>query len=193
MNDEIEDPELLALLKSTADTTFDAPPPGTWDRIAAQLDAETQLPAPKPKGRAISRRALLWGAGGVIAGGAVTFVGQRLLDAGRVIAEIPLRTLDTHVVEGRARIRDYGGRLLLEVDLPDVVNPPDGYIEVWLLNRNLTDLVSVGIFSGQPTESYPVSRDLLDRGYVIVDLSQERYDGNSGHSGDSLVRGQLPL
>ncbi len=193
MNDEIDDPELLALLKSTADTTFDAPPPGTWDRIAAQLDAETPPAAPEPTGRAISRRALWWGVGGIIAGGAVTFVGQRLLDAGRIIAEIPLRTLDTHVVEGRARIRDHGGRLILEVDLPDVVNPPDGYVEVWLLNRNLADLVSVGIFSGQTTEYYPVSKDLLDRGYVIVDLSRERYDGNSGHSGDSLVRGELPL
>ena len=34
---------------------------------------------------------------------------------------------------------------------------------------------------------------LLDEGYVIVDVSREGFDESPEHSGDSVVRGTLPL
>ncbi len=40
--------------------------------------------------------------------------------------------------------------------------------------------------------SFPISQSLIDEGYVIVDISRERFDDAPTHSGDSLLRGHLP-
>jgi hypothetical protein len=129
----------------------------------------------------------------VAAGAALAVAGIRLAESGRVIAETVLRTLDTNLDEGRAKIRERDGTLFLEIDLPHALPSNDGYVEVWLIHRDLKELVSVGIYTGGAEESFPLSRDVLDRGFVVVDLSREHFDGNTGHSGDSLLRGQLPL
>ena len=206
--DGTDDPELLAALRDAKDITFEAPSPGTWDRIAAQLDPEVvpevvpeaassgpHVDAPsQPSGsRGVSRRALWWIAGGAVVGAGLAVAGVQLAQAGRVIAETPLRTLDTNLEEGRAKLRDRGGKLELEIDLPTSVSAGDGYVEVWLIHRDLKELVSVGIYTGGTEEAFPLPRDVLDRGFGIVDLSLEHFDGNAGHSGDSLLRGQLPL
>ncbi len=204
LDDGTDDPELLAALRDAKDITFEAPSPGTWDRIAAQLDPEVVPQAPssgphvdaptQPTGsRGVSRRALWWIAGGTVVGAGLAVAGVQLAQAGRVIAETPLRTLDTNLEEGRAKLRARGGQLELEIDLPTSVSAGDGYVEVWLIHRDLKDLVSVGIYTGRTEEAFPLPRDVLDRGFVIVDLSLEHFDGNAGHSGDSLLRGQLPL
>jgi hypothetical protein len=129
----------------------------------------------------------------VAVGAGLAVAGVQISQAGRVIAETPLRTLDTNREEGRAKLRARNGSLELEIDLPTTMAAGDGYVEVWLINRDLKDLVSVGIYTGGTEESFPLPRDVLDRGFVIVDLSLEHFDGNAGHSGDSLLRGQLPL
>ncbi|MGV8849616.1 MAG: anti-sigma factor [Propionibacteriaceae bacterium] len=218
LDDGADDRELLATLRESAEITFETPSPGTWDRIAAQLgpdatsawddsgpgDATAGLDTPEPPAppapaesaptaRRVSRRALWWGAAGVAAGAALTVAGVRLAESGRVIAETVLRTLDTNLDEGRAKIRERSGTLFLEIDLPHALSSSDGYVEVWLIHRDLKELVSVGIYTGGAEESFPMSRDVLNRGFVVVDLSREHFDGNAGHSGDSLLRGQLPL
>ena len=213
LDDGADDPELLAALRDSRDITFEAPSPGTWDRIAAQLGpdvtseasapsenaatvagAEPSVPAgPAAPARGVSRRGLWWGAAGVAAGAALAVAGIRLAESGRVIAETVLRTLDTNLDEGRAKIRERSGSLFLEIDLPHALSTRDGYVEVWLIHRDLKELVSVGIYTGGAQESFPLSRDVLDRGFVVVDLSSEHFDGNAAHSGDSLLRGKLPL
>ena len=213
LDDGADDPELLAALRDSKDITFEAPSPGTWDRIAAQLgpDVTSEASAPSedaatvagaepsaPAGsvapaRRVSRRGLWWGAAGVAAGAALAVAGIRLAESGRVIAETVLRTLDTNLDEGRAKIRERSGSLFLEIDLPHALSTRDGYVEVWLIHRDLKELVSVGIYTGGAQESFPLSRDVLDRGFVVVDLSSEHFDGNAAHSGDSLLRGKLPL
>jgi hypothetical protein len=215
LDDGADDPELLATLRESAGITFEAPSPGTWDRIAAQLGpdatpewtdsapgdapaapdtSEPSAPAqPAAPDRRVSRRALWWGAAGVAAGAAVAVAGLRLAESGRVIAETALRTLDTNLDEGRAKIRERSGSLFLEIDLPHALTASDGYVEVWLIHRDLKELVSVGIYTGGAQESFPLSPEVLSRGFVVVDLSREHFDGNTGHSGDSLLRGQLPL
>ncbi len=213
LDDGADDPELLAALRDSRDITFEAPSPGTWDRIAAQLGpdvtseasapsenaatvagAEPSAPAgPAAPARGVSRRGLWWGAAGVAAGAALAVAGIRLAESGRVIAETVLRTLDTNLDEGRAKIRERSGSLFLEIDLPHALSTRDGYVEVWLIHRDLKELVSVGIYTGGAQESFPLSRDVLDRGFVVVDLSSEHFDGNAAHSGDSLLRGKLPL
>lgn len=192
IGDGTDDPELLAALRDSADITFESPSPGTWDRIAAQLEPAAEPPA-EPVAPRISRRALWWIAGGAVVGAGLAVAGVQLVQAGRVIAETPLRTLDTKLQEGFAKIRDRNGTLELVLDLSQSISVGDGYVEVWLMHRDLKDLVSVGIYTGRSEEAFPLPQDVLNRGFVIVDLSLEHFDGNAGHSGDSLLRGTLPL
>jgi hypothetical protein len=39
----------------------------------------------------------------------------------------------------------------------------------------------------------PVSQQLIDEGYVIVDISREPFDDQPAHSGQTLVRGELSI
>ena len=42
-----------------------------------------------------------------------------------------------------------------------------------------------------PEQTFAIDRDLIDQGYVIVDISREGFDTAPQHSGDSVVRGTL--
>ncbi|PJJ77723.1 anti-sigma-K factor rskA [Sediminihabitans luteus] len=69
--------------------------------------------------------------------------------------------------------------------------PTDGgYREVWLIADDLSGLVSLGVLSG--TEgTFPVPDGLDLSTYSLVDVSEEHFDGDPAHSGDSIVRGGL--
>ena len=133
-------------------------------------------------------------------GGTVVVVG---LTAGRfiwgpddstptsVVATAPLDTLDTKVREGSAAIERVDGRLDLRVAPAKALDPGQGYLEVWLINRDLKRMVSVGVLRSGQTGLFPVSQSLLDQGYVIVDVSREAFDDKPQHSGVSLLRGAL--
>ncbi|MFC7490297.1 MULTISPECIES: anti-sigma factor [unclassified Knoellia] len=107
------------------------------------------------------------------------------------VATAQLDTLDTRQWLGSAAVVERGGGVNLEVTA-QVRDPGDGYIEVWLLNRDGKRMVSVGVL-GWPGEpgSFSISRRLLDEGYVVVDISREQFDDRPQHSGESIVRGTL--
>ena len=109
-----------------------------------------------------------------------------------VVATAPLDTLDTKVREGSAAIERVDGRLDLRVAPATALDPGEGYLEVWLINRDLKRMVSVGVLRSGQTGVFPVSQSLLEQGYVIVDVSREAFDDKPQHSGVSLLRGQLP-
>lgn len=84
------------------------------------------------------------------------------------------------------RLPDGGRAITVSLDAPGAA----GYHEVWLINEDATELVSLGIVTGS-TGSFVIPSDLdLDR-YDLVDISDEPYDGDPDHSGDSIVRGRL--
>jgi hypothetical protein len=68
-----------------------------------------------------------------------------------------------------------------------------GYYEIWLLNPDdTTKMLSIGNLPGRAgdvTLPIPPGTDL--NMYRLVDISAEAHDGNSAHSGDSLLRGTL--
>ena len=66
----------------------------------------------------------------------------------------------------------------------------DGYREVWLITSDATELVSLGVLDGTSgTFSVPTGIDTSR--YDLVDISEEPFDGDPSHSGDSIVRGKL--
>ena len=62
--------------------------------------------------------------------------------------------------------------------------------EVWLIDREVTRLVSLGVLEGSSgTFTIPTGLDLAD--FAVVDVSAEPFDGDPAHSGDSIIRGVL--
>lgn len=109
------------------------------------------------------------------------------------IASAELETLDSLRQRGNATVT----RSAQSVDLAvttEQFDPEGGYLEVWLINRDLTRMISVGVLPGdQRQASFPISEELLAQGYTVVDISREEFDDNPLHSGDSIVRGELPI
>jgi hypothetical protein len=70
-----------------------------------------------------------------------------------------------------------------------------GYYEVWLIDpENTTKMVSIGNLpdrSDGPDVVLPIPPGTDLNTYRLVDVSAEAHDGNSAHSGKSLLRGTL--
>lgn len=81
------------------------------------------------------------------------------------------------------------GERTVQVELAAPVRDDD-YREVWLITSDTTELISLGIVTGDQA-SFSIPADLDLSRYDLVDISSEPYDGDPTHSGDSIVRGQL--
>lgn len=182
---------------------------GAWASSAATPEPmPTPMPqtdAPRPADELSVRREgrrrrgipLAWVAGAAAAGLVVGVAGARLLDgddaasAPVTVASTTLDTLDTGQVKGTADVVRQDDRLDLAVRT-DPIDPADGYLEVWLINEDLQRMVSIGVLRPDaPEQTFAIAQDLIDQGYVIVDISREGFDAAPQHSGDSVVRGTL--
>ncbi|MFB8228129.1 anti-sigma factor domain-containing protein [Cellulosimicrobium sp. NPDC055967] len=196
------------------------PPPAVWSAIRAELDlptASTDLDEPAavtpsradaPDGERAGavvvplapRRRRVWVP--VAAASAALLVGV----AGGVLwerreAEPPETTVasatldplpDWEDASGDARVEEQpDGRrqVVVTVDAP----VPEGtYREVWLLAEDLSGLVSLGVLDGAEGRfDLPDGLDLTQ--FPVVDVSEEHFDGDPAHSGDSVVRGPLDV
>ena len=81
------------------------------------------------------------------------------------------------------------GRRTLRVSL-DGTDASDEYREVWLIRNDGAALISLGVLEGT-SGSFPIPAGVDLSEYDLVDISLEPIDGDPGHSGDSIVRGQL--
>ncbi|WP_404386695.1 anti-sigma factor [Knoellia locipacati] len=135
-------------------------------------------------------------AAGVLVGAGGFVIADRIQTPGsepaRTVASAELDTLDTQQQLGRATVSEQADAVTLQVSASALDRGASGYVEVWLINRDGKRMVSVGVLGEDAREgSFPISRRLLDEGYVVVDLSREEFDDKPQHSGDSIVRGSL--
>ncbi len=146
-------------------------------------------------GRRGRYRVLPWAAGTAAAGLAIGLLTGRVLWSEPMptpVAQVALDTLDTKQHEGAASLVNTGGGMELRVSTSTPLAAGNGYLEVWLINSDGKRMVSVGVLRGEGPETFPISRVLIEQGYVVVDISQEQFDDKPQHSGDSLLRGTLP-
>ncbi|MGW6488417.1 anti-sigma factor [Streptomyces sp. NPDC055056] len=83
---------------------------------------------------------------------------------------------------------DSGGGRTLDITvkgLPSI----SGYFEVRLMDRTHSKLVSVGVLGPDGRAALPVPQNIDLGGCSVVDVSMQRFNGSSDHSGDGLVRG----
>ena len=112
-------------------------------------------------------------------------------DAATVIATAVLEPLPGWDASGSAVVETLSdGSRVLVVDLEQDESSDDGFREVWLLKPDVSGLVSVGTLEGSSGRfDLPAGLD-LDQ-FSVVDVSEEQFDGDPAHSGDSIVRGPL--
>jgi hypothetical protein len=178
-----------------------SPPPRVWDRIAAAVAGDlagvVPIGARRPD-QPIRQRGRIWPwAAGMAAAGLVLglLTGRTVWDEAAPpatrVAQAELGTLDTQQRLGDAAVVRTDSGVGLEVATTSALDAGDGYLEVWLINRDGKRMVSIGVLDAE-TGLFPISQELLDQGYVVVDISREPFDEQPEHSGDSLVRGTLP-
>jgi hypothetical protein len=184
-----------------------APPERVWHRIAEATVAPTAntRPArtptiPIPSSRHLprwSRDALVGAAAAVIA--VLSTLGVvRATDRPqtpppvRIAATAQLAALPTAPSgsQGVARVLGDGTGDRLHLHVTGLPLRP-GYYEVWLINPDTKQMLSIGTLRDGGDELLPLPSTLDLREYRLVDVSAEDFDGNALHSGQSLLRGTL--
>ncbi|MCL3861669.1 anti-sigma factor [Actinotalea sp. K2] len=131
-------------------------------------------------------------AAGLVLGGVggAWWAGQDDPDTSQVLASTTLDPLPGWAATGEATVveaADGTRELVLSLEGGEDL---EGYREVWLIDREVTRLVSLGVLEGAEGRfSIPTDLDLAD--FAVVDVSDEPYDGDPAHSGDSIIRGIL--
>jgi anti-sigma-K factor RskA len=184
--------------------SLEMPPAGLWDRIAAEAgvpstagettpgppdatdatDATvTELPRRVPRSVWILSAAAAVVVIAVI--GAAVFRGA---NEASLVASATLDRLQGESAEGTAELRDLDGAMQLQLQASGL-DAGDGFLEVWMIDPDVTQLVSLGPL--RPDGTYDLPNGMDAAAFPIVDVSFESFDGDPTHSGDSVLRGQL--
>ncbi|MFD4543806.1 anti-sigma factor domain-containing protein [Streptomyces bauhiniae] len=160
-------------------------------RSVAESDKAAPAPVPMPRMRRRVRFSVVLAACaallGAAAGSTVTWRATRGESAPALAAGKPLDSLRA-ASTGYASLRGTPSHRSLIVEVKGLPSAA-GYFEVWLMNRDHTKLVSIGVLNPDGEATLPVP-DNIDLGeYSVVDVSVQPYNGKPDHSGKSIVRG----
>ena len=188
--DELAELRALASRLELAPERWEAPPGDLWDRIAGDTGSlGAAEPAPVAALPQRPARRLGWVLGAAAA--AAVVVGVLLVnvddDEPEVVASTDLELLGD-AGSGRAELVEEDGVYRLRVDTAGL-DAGDGFLEVWVIDPDISQLVSLGPL--RPDGLYDLPPGLDPQDFPIVDVSVEPLDGDPTHSGDSLLRGQL--
>ena len=198
--------------------SWEAPPADLWARIAAEagvdpdarLDLDTTgaadpgaapvvaLPPTSTGGGVVTplraRRPVPWflaaAAALVVLAGVVAVSVRGGDDGSTLIASSTLDRLELapEGAQGTAELVDVDGQLSLRLDVDGLVQD-DGFLEVWVIDTEVSQLVSLGPIRSDGLYDLPAGID--PEAFPIVDVSVEPLDGDPTHSGQSVLRGQL--
>jgi anti-sigma-K factor RskA len=210
-DDDLEQLRALAGRVGGEPVPWEAPPEHLWQRIAVEAgvryDDEADDGDPGAAGagagatvhrfersRSWFTRPLTLVAAAAAVVVAVGIVGSLAIDRERdnstILASAGLELLgDRDRGEGEAELVDDGGQMRLRVETAEVDAGDDNFLEVWVIDPDVTRLVSLGPLRSDGLYDLPAGLD--PEQYPIVDVSVEPIDGDPTHSGDSVLRGQL--
>lgn len=180
----------------SADDHLIAPPPSVWDAIRDEVAPAATVTSLDEARR--SRRPVGWLLGaaagiGIVVGSVATFgvVTSSTEPAPAIMAQGGLDPLDGATVTGTAALEDADGEVHLHVTVPGLPAVEDGYYEVWMATADASTMVAVGTLGpdGDSILTLPAGMDVAD--FPLVDVSVEHFDGDPGHSAQSVVRGLL--
>jgi hypothetical protein len=171
------------------------PSPGDEPSLgrAPERSRREQLDRPTPGRRRVLSLALAAGLA-LLAGIGGTLAWQRLTTTtDTVISSAPLQALPAW--SGAAGVatleEDAAGNKILVITM-ETPRPVDGIQQVWLADSTATKMTPIGPLS-QPGQRFPLPKDLDVNRFPLVDISVQQPGGNPAHSGNSIVRGTLPV
>lgn len=193
------------------DVVWETPPPELWDRIQAEVRGENTLGlhassapsvdeasaddgvvttlSPRREWAGTGRHMAPWLLAAAAVLVVVAGVGFFLRDTSEptVLASTQLDQLGESG-GGRAELLDADGTLQLRLDTEDL-DPGDGFVEVWVIDSDVSKLVSLGPLREDGVYDLPAGLD--PESFPVVDVSYEPFDGKPEHSGNSALRGTL--
>jgi hypothetical protein len=187
---EIDELQHVAVLGSETQGLVELPRPP--ERVWAAIAAATAPQARTARVRAPRRRWLMPVLAAAVAA-AIAVAGTVWVTRtppAAVTAQATLAPLKGAPPTARGDAKVLGGDELRV----DVANLPltAGYYEVWLLNpEEPGKMQSLGSIGDRADVVLPIPPGTDLNRYRTVDVSAEAHDGNSAHSGDSLLRGTL--
>lgn len=133
--------------------------------------------------------------GGAVVGGAVVWAAvdrsQPVAPSSTTVAQAVLEPLSPTVSRpGKATVVQTDDGDVVRVDARGLP-AQDGFYEVWLLDAEATRLVALGALPSGSVGTFTVPPGVSIADFPVVDISLEPYDGDPGHSHDSLMRGTL--
>lgn len=155
--------------------------------------APERLDAPSPGRRRVLSLGLAAGLA-LLAGVGGTLAWQRVASTpDTVISSAPLQALPAWSgATGEATLeQDADGTKILVVTM-ETPRPVDGIQQVWLADTTATSMTPIGPLS-QPEQRFVLPKDLDVNRFPLVDISVQQPGGNPQHSGNSIVRGTLPV
>ncbi len=92
---------------------------------------------------------------------------------------------------GAAAVKRDGTGLYLDLDVPELptIDGQDAYYEVWMIDADVSGMVSLGVVTSSGRVDLP--SDIDPEAFPVVDISVEPLDGDPTHSGQSILRGVL--
>ncbi len=211
--------QLMAVVASARSITDDDrpvdPPAEVWAGIAAELglgdreqpgdSGSSNTSGSNTSGSVTSlddarrrrRPALGWLAAaavvGLVAGSVLTGV---VVNSGEtspsVIASASLEPVDASAYQGSATIEQVGEDAVLRVSVPELPAVDDGYYEVWMATSDAATMVAIGTLNPGRDGEFVLPAGMSVADFPLVDVSVEHFDGDAGHSAESVVRGLLP-
>ncbi len=187
----------VATARSSDMLELTAPPPAVWQRIADELGI-AEPPAAQPDEVVVPLRRPPWrrrltAAVAVLAVAAATGVLASVggpSTPGEVRA--PLVALGAQTsARGEVVLASGAGQRSLVVEASGLP-PADGFYEVWLLDLERDRMVALGVLDDRGRGRLTVPDGVRVSDYPEVDVSLEPDDGDPAHSGDSVLRGELP-
>lgn len=194
--------ELAAIARTARRTEDDGPivepPPAVWESIARELGSEKPAPVVVSLDERRPRRRM-WlpvaaaACAGAVIGGAVMYgatSAQRSTTPTTVVAAAALEPLAGSTARGSVQVVSTGSGAKVAVDVSGLATP-DGFYEVWLLDKEGTKLIALGVLDGTDKGEFAMPPGVSMADFPVVDVSLEPSDGDPGHSKKSLVRGTL--
>ena len=178
------------------------PPAALWDRIAEAIadapEADATVRTLPVRASDASRRpatgrivSMVAVAAALVALGVLALVALAGDDTVSVVETAALEPLEGSRATGSAELVVDGERRELRVDTTGLTPRSGDYYELWLLDDDVTQLVSLGPVDPDRPGTFRVPPGLDVSKLRVVDVSVEPLDGVPTHSGESVLRGTL--
>jgi len=174
-----------------------APPANLWAKIADDVRADEHPATVADLSLRRSRRRRITMGIALVGAAACTLIAFAFVRAGddvRTIDDVALSNagLDPSGASstGRAKlvVLDDGSRAI-DLDVRGLPNINGEFFELWLIDRQVKGMVSIGPVRG--SGRYIIPNGVATDAFPIVDVSIEPVDGVPTHSGVSVLRGVL--